>query len=317
MARIGDDLAVYKMMWLIRRFELQCEVMYRQQQIGGFCHLGIGQEAVMTGIVNAMDEKDSLITAYRAHGYCLAFGMSVIAALGELMGKAIGCSRGKGGSMHMFYKEKNFFGGHGIVGAHVPVGAGIALSNKLQNKNAVSIVCYGDGAANQGQVFETQNMAALWNLPVLFVIENNGYAMGTSQKRACAGGELYKRSKPFGINGEIIDGMDYHVIYNKISKILDKIKQTQQPYVIELNTYRYKGHSVSDPAKYRSREELNSVKQDRDPIEKLKQSLLKKNSLEKLQKIEKHVKEEITTAYQKCLDAPEPKLSEVYTDVVL
>lgn len=254
----------YEKMLLVRRFEEKASEAYGLRKIGGFCHLYIGQEAVAAGVYGAMQPQDSWITAYRDHGHMLICGMDPKEVMAELYGKATGSSRGKGGSMHMFSREKKFFGGHGIVGAQVPLGTGLAFAHKYNEDQGVCVTFMGDGAANQGQVYESFNIAALWNLPVLYIIENNGYGMGTSVARACAG-SLHRRGEGYNIPGQQVDGMKIDQVYQAVEKILPKVRQGQ-PHIIEVQTYRYRGHSMSDPAKYRPEGELSTYKTERDPL---------------------------------------------------
>ncbi|HEY8191352.1 MAG TPA: pyruvate dehydrogenase (acetyl-transferring) E1 component subunit alpha, partial [Alphaproteobacteria bacterium] len=262
----------YRDMLLIRRFEEKAGQLYGMGLIGGFCHLYIGQEAVVTGIQSVQEKQDSVVTAYRDHGHMLACGMEAKGVMAELTGRKGGYSRGKGGSMHMFSKETNFFGGHGIVGAQIPIGAGLAFAHKYKKDNGVAVTYMGDGAANQGQVYEAYNMAALWKLPVLFVIENNKYGMGTSTARHAAG-ELYARGMGWGIPGEQVDGMDVFAVRNAALQAMDYVRGGNGPYILEMMTYRYRGHSMSDPAKYRSKEEVEKMRTEQDPIERLKKLL--------------------------------------------
>ncbi|MEL7482158.1 MAG: pyruvate dehydrogenase (acetyl-transferring) E1 component subunit alpha, partial [Pseudomonadota bacterium] len=255
----ADLLQYYRDMLLIRRFEEKAGQLYGMGKIAGFCHLYIGQEAVVTGVQAALKDGDQVITGYRDHGHMLACGMEPNGVMAELTGRAGGYSRGKGGSMHMFSREKNFFGGHGIVGAQVPIGTGLAFANKYQGKDNVSVAYFGDGAANQGQVYEAFNMASLWDLPVVYVIENNQYAMGTSVARASAETELFKRGISFEIEGEEVDGMDVVTVREAAKKAVAYARSGKGPYILEMKTYRYRGHSMSDPAKYRKREEVDDV----------------------------------------------------------
>ncbi|MEL0019696.1 MAG: pyruvate dehydrogenase (acetyl-transferring) E1 component subunit alpha, partial [Rickettsiales bacterium] len=260
-------LNYYNDMLLIRRFEEKAGQLYGMGLIGGFCHLYIGQEAVVVGIQSTLKEGDAVITSYRDHGHMLACGMEARGVMAELTGRAGGYSGGKGGSMHMFSREKNFYGGHGIVAAQVPIGAGIAFAHRYNKTDLVSVTYLGDGAINQGQVGESLNMAALWDLPVIYVIENNKYAMGTSQERASAGTDLFNRGKPYGIPGKQVDGMDVLAVREAAETAVAHCRAGKGPYVLEMQTYRYRGHSMSDPAKYRSREEVSKVRSERDPID--------------------------------------------------
>ncbi len=264
-----DLLKFYRDMLLIRRFEEKAGQLYGMGLIGGFCHLYIGQEAVVVGLEAAARDGDKRITSYRDHGHMLACGMDPNGVMAELTGRSGGYSKGKGGSMHMFSKEKNFYGGHGIVGAQVPLGAGLAFADRYRENNCVTFTYFGDGAANQGQVYETFNMAALWKLPVIFVIENNQYAMGTAQERSTSSPEIYTRGEAFGIKGEAVDGMDVIAVKTAGDKAADYCRAGKGPYILEIKTYRYRGHSMSDPAKYRTREEVQKMRAQRDPIEAL------------------------------------------------
>ena len=260
-----DLLKFYRDMLLIRRFEEKAGQLYGMGLIGGFCHLYIGQEAVVVGLEAAARDGDKRITSYRDHGHMLACGMDPNGVMAELTGRSGGYSKGKGGSMHMFSKEKNFYGGHGIVGAQVPLGAGLAFADRYRENNCVTFTYFGDGAANQGQVYETFNMAALWKLPVIFVIENNQYAMGTAQERSTSSPEIYTRGEAFGIKGEAVDGMDVIAVKTAGDKAADYCRAGKGPYILEIKTYRYRGHSMSDPAKYRTREEVQKMRAQEIP----------------------------------------------------
>jgi pyruvate dehydrogenase E1 component alpha subunit len=318
-ADLGKDLerAAYHDMLLIRRFEEKAGQMYGMGLIGGFCHLYIGQEAVVVGIQMALKDGDAIITGYRDHGHMLAAGMDAKGVMAELTGRAHGYSRGKGGSMHMFSVEKGFFGGHGIVGAQVPLGTGLAFAAKYRGSDHVSVTYFGDGAANQGQVYESFNMAKLWNLPVIYVIENNQYAMGTSLKRASATTDLYHRGRSHGIPGEQIDGMDVRAVKAAADKAVTWCRQGNGPIILEMMTYRYRGHSMSDPAKYRTREEVEKVRTEHDPIEQVRQRLIRKNwaTEDELKKIDAKVREIINEAAEFATNDPEPDPAELYTDV--
>jgi pyruvate dehydrogenase E1 component alpha subunit len=285
--------------------------------IGGFCHLYIGQEAVVVGIQAALETGDGVITGYRDHGHMLACGIDSKPVMAELTGRSGGISKGKGGSMHMFSVEHHFFGGHGIVGAQVPLGAGIAFANKYKKNGKIAVSYFGDGASNQGQVYEAFNMSKLWKLPVLFVIENNQYAMGTAVDRATGMPELWKRGDSFGIPGEQIDGMDVLAVKAATDNAVDYIRSGKGPYLLEIKTYRYRGHSMSDPAKYRSKEEVQQMKAERDPIEQVKQRLLKLGVKEEsLKKIDKKIKASVLAAADFAQNSPEPDPSELYTDIL-
>ena len=312
-------LGYYRDMLLIRRFEEKAGQLYGMGQIAGFCHLYIGQEAVVVGCRAAMNEGDQMITGYRDHGHMLACGMESRGVMAELTGRIGGYSRGKGGSMHMFSTEKHFYGGHGIVGAQVPLGAGLGFANKYLDNGSVSLAFFGDGAANQGQVYETFNMANLWDLPVVFVIENNQYAMGTSVERASAETELYKRGQSFGIEGHQIDGMNVLEVRDAAQMAIDHARAGKGPMVLEMKTYRYRGHSMSDPAKYRTRDEVNEVRGERDPIDAVKDTLLKKKwvDLDGLKAMDKEIKAIVADAAEFAQTSPEPEAFELYTDVLL
>lgn len=314
----ADMLQYYQEMLLIRRFEEKAGQLYGMGKIAGFCHLYIGQEAVVTGVQAALKDGDQVITGYRDHGHMLACGMDPNGVMAELTGREGGLSRGKGGSMHMFSREKNFFGGHGIVGAQVPIGTGLAFANKYQDNGAISVAYFGDGAANQGQVYEAFNMASLWDLPVVYVIENNQYAMGTSVARASAETELYKRGISFEIEGEEVDGMDVFAVRAAAQKAVKYARSGKGPYILEMSTYRYRGHSMSDPAKYRKREEVDDVRSHRDPIEGLKGQILEAEHAteEDLKAIDKEIKARVKEAADFSLESPEPDPKELWTDVL-
>lgn len=309
--------ALYSEMLMIRRFEEKAGQLYGMGLIGGFCHLYIGQEAVVTGISSVQEEQDTVVTSYRDHAHMLACGMDPKGIMAELTGRIDGYSRGKGGSMHMFSLEKNFFGGHGIVGAGTAIGAGLGFAHKYKEDNGVAIAYMGDGASNQGQVAECYNMAALWDLPVLFVIENNQYGMGTSVSRSSAG-QLYRRGEGYGIPGEQVDGMDVFAVQAAARQALDYIRGGSGPYILEVMTYRYRGHSMSDPAKYRSKEEVSHMKDDRDPITQVKDMLQEAGiSEEDLKSIDKDIKAIVGEAAKFAQESPEPDVSELWTDVLV
>jgi pyruvate dehydrogenase E1 component alpha subunit len=312
-----QELHAYREMLLIRRFEERAGQLYGMGLIGGFCHLYIGQEAVVVGVQMAMEEGDQVITAYRDHGHMLATGMDARGVMAELTGRRGGYSKGKGGSMHMFSKEKNFYGGHGIVGACVPIGTGLAFANRYRDNGKVSVTYFGDGAANQGQVYESFNMAKLWSLPVLYIIENNQYGMGTSVDRASATTELYRRGEVFDIPGEPVDGMDILAVHAAAKRGLDHARSGKGPYILEMLTYRYRGHSMSDPAKYRSREEVQKIRTERDPIEQARKRLVERGwaSEDDLKQIDKEVRQIVTDAAEFAQADPEPDPSELWTDV--
>ena len=307
----------YREMLLIRRFEEKAGQLYGMGLIGGFCHLYIGQEAVVVGLEAAAKDGDQRITSYRDHGHMLACGMDPKGVMAELTGRSGGYSKGKGGSMHMFSKEKEFYGGHGIVAAQVPLGAGLAFANWYRGNDNVSFTYFGDGAANQGQVYETFNMASLWKLPVIFVIENNQYAMGTSLQRASSTPALYTRGAAFGIEGEAVDGMDVLAVKEAGEKAVAHCRAGNGPYILEMNTYRYRGHSMSDPAKYRTRDEVQKVREERDPIDHVRDMLLagKHITEEELKAIDKEIKAVVNDAAQFAQESPEPDVSELWTDI--
>ncbi|MCW5715250.1 MAG: pyruvate dehydrogenase (acetyl-transferring) E1 component subunit alpha [Bauldia sp.] len=312
------ELKAYRDMLLIRRFEERAGQMYGMGLIGGFCHLYIGQEAVVTGLTAAMRPGDQVITAYRDHGHMLATGMDPKGVMAELTGRAAGYSRGKGGSMHMFSVEKAFYGGHGIVGAQVPLGTGIAFANRYRKDGKVCITYFGEGAANQGQVYESFNMAGLWKLPVVYVVENNRYAMGTSAERATAQSDFSRRGASFDIPGEQVDGMDIHAVYDAGKRALDWARSGKGPYILEMLTYRYRGHSMSDPAKYRTREEVDKIRQGRDAIEHVRLRLIENGwaSEDDLKAIDAEVRAMVSAAADFAQGAPLPDPSELWTDVL-
>ncbi|UWQ38903.1 pyruvate dehydrogenase (acetyl-transferring) E1 component subunit alpha [Leisingera aquaemixtae] len=307
----------YREMLLIRRFEEKSGQLYGMGLIGGFCHLYIGQEAVVVGLEAAAEEGDKRITSYRDHGHMLACGMDPDGVMAELTGREGGYSKGKGGSMHMFSKEKHFYGGHGIVGAQVPIGAGLAFADKYKGNGRVTFTYFGDGAANQGQVYETFNMAALWKLPVIFVIENNQYAMGTSQQRSTSSAEIWERGKAFGIPGEAVDGMNVLSVKEAGERAVAHCRSGDGPYILEVKTYRYRGHSMSDPAKYRTREEVQKMREERDPIEQVRDMLLtgKHATEEDLKAIDKEIKDIVSKSADFAKESPEPALEELWTDI--
>ncbi len=311
-------LELYEQMLLIRRFEEKAGQLYGMGQIGGFCHLYIGQEAVVVGMQSVAEPKDTVVTSYRDHGHMLACGMDANGVMAELTGREGGYSRGKGGSMHMFSREKNFFGGHGIVGAQVPIGIGLAFAHRYRNSDAVSMTYLGDGAINQGQVYESFNMAALWQLPVIFVIENNQYGMGTSVARAAAGRTLSDRGKAYGIPGMQVDGMDVLAVRTAGAEAIAHCREGKGPYILEMQTYRYRGHSMSDPAKYRTREEVDAMRKQRDPLDQLKERLIKDGvSDEKLRELDAKVKAVVTESADFAMNSPEPDPAELWTDILI
>jgi pyruvate dehydrogenase E1 component alpha subunit len=317
---LGADLQTkfYHDMLLIRRFEEKAGQLYGMGLIGGFCHLYIGQEAVVVGMQAALKQGDQVITAYRDHGHMLATGMDPKGVMAELTGRFTGYSHGKGGSMHMFSTEKHFYGGHGIVGAQVPIGTGLAFSNKYKKNGAVCLTYFGDGAANQGQVYESFNMAELWKLPVVYVIENNQYAMGTSVERSSAETDFSKRGASFNIPGEQVDGMDVEAVYTAGRKAAQYCREGNGPIILEMKTYRYRGHSMSDPAKYRTREEVQEVREKRDPIEHYGAKLTERGIVkdDDLKAMDKDIRSIVNTAAEFASESPEPAPEELYTDVL-
>ncbi|KQZ01030.1 pyruvate dehydrogenase (acetyl-transferring) E1 component subunit alpha [Pseudolabrys sp. Root1462] len=312
-----QDLSAYKTMLTIRRFEEKAGQLYGMGLIGGFCHLYIGQEAVVVGMQMALKDGDQVITGYRDHGHMIACGMEAKGVMAELTGRTHGYSKGKGGSMHMFSKEKGFFGGHGIVGAQVPLGTGLAFANRYRGNDNVSVAYFGDGAANQGQVYESFNMAELWKLPVIYVIENNRYAMGTSSTRSSAETNLSRRGVSFKIPGEQVDGMDVRAVKAAGDKAVAWCRAGKGPYILEMLTYRYRGHSMSDPAKYRTREEVDKVRTTHDPIDMVRHRIVEKKfaSEDELKKIDGSVRDYINDAAEFATHDPEPDVSELYTDI--
>ncbi len=314
---VDEMKKLYHEMVLIRRFEEKAGQLYGMGLIGGFCHLYIGQEAVVTGIQSQQEPQDTVITTYRDHAHMLACDMDPKGIMAELTGREGGYSRGKGGSMHMFSAEKNFFGGHGIVGASTALGTGLAFSHKYKGDDGVCVAYSGDGAVNQGQVAECMNMASLWKLPVLYVIENNQYAMGTSTKRHAAG-ELYKRGEAFNIPGEQVDGQDVFVVQEAARRALDHVRSGKGPYVLEFMTYRYRGHSMSDPATYRPKEEVEDYKKSKDPITRLKGVMFENGVTEDdLKVIDKEIKAIVKETEEFSKTSPEPAPEELWTDVLV
>ncbi len=313
-----EDLKAYREMLLIRRFEEKAGQMYGMGLIGGFCHLYIGQEAVVVGMQMAMLEGDQFITSYRDHGHMLAAGMSANGVMAELTGRRGGYSKGKGGSMHMFSVEKHFYGGHGIVGAQVPLGTGLGFANKYKKNGNVAIAFFGDGAANQGQVYESFNMAELWKLPVVYVIENNRYAMGTAVARSSSQTDFSKRGVSFNIPGEQVDGMDVRAVRDASARALEFARSGQGPYILEMQTYRYRGHSMSDPAKYRSKEEVQKMRNEHDPIEQVRSRLLAGGviSEDDLKKVDGEIRMIVQESAEFAQNDPEPDVSELWTDIV-
>ncbi|MFN3944040.1 MAG: pyruvate dehydrogenase (acetyl-transferring) E1 component subunit alpha [Allosphingosinicella sp.] len=315
----AELLEYYRQMLLIRRFEERAGQLYGLGLIGGFCHLYIGQEAVAVGLQSALDtSKDSVITGYRDHGHMLAYGIDPKVIMAELTGRQAGISKGKGGSMHMFSVEHKFYGGHGIVGAQVSLGTGLAFKHKYSDDGGVCLAYFGDGAANQGQVYESFNMAQLWGLPIIYVIENNQYAMGTSVNRASAEDQLYKRGESFRIPGLQVDGMDVLAVRGAADAALEWVRGGKGPILLELKTYRYRGHSMSDPAKYRSREEVQAVREQSDPIEAVKRELEKAGASEdELKAIDRQIKEIVAESADFAEQSPEPDPAELHTDVLV
>jgi pyruvate dehydrogenase E1 component alpha subunit len=311
-------LGFYRQMLLIRRFEERAGQLYGMGLIGGFCHLYIGQEAVVVGLQAAIRDGDQVITGYRDHGHMLAAGMEARGVMAELLGRADGYSRGKGGSMHMFSRERNFYGGHGIVGAQVSLGTGIAFANRYREDGAVCLTYFGDGAANQGQVYESFNMASLWKLPVVYVVENNQYAMGTSVQRSSSETHLHKRGQSFLIPGEEVDGMDVLAVRKAGLRAVARARAGKGPTLLELKTYRYRGHSMSDPAKYRTREEVDEVREHRDPIEHVKQLLIEAGHAddEALKAIDREIRAIVADSAEFAQASPEPDASELLTDIL-
>jgi pyruvate dehydrogenase E1 component, alpha subunit len=312
-------LEFYRQMLLIRRFEERAGQLYGLGLIGGFCHLYIGQEAVAVGIQSALTPgKDSVITGYRDHGHMLAYGIDPKIIMAELTGREAGISRGKGGSMHMFSVEHKFFGGHGIVGAQVSLGTGLAFSHKYNEDGGVCVAYFGDGAANQGQVYESFNMAELWKLPIIFVIENNQYAMGTSVARSSAEDQLYRRGESFRIPGMQVDGMDVLAVRGATEAALDYVRSGKGPILLEMKTYRYRGHSMSDPAKYRSRDEVQQMRDTSDPIEGIKKILAEAGVKEEdMKAIDTKIRKDVSEAADFAESSPEPDMAELYTDVLV
>ena len=314
-----QELTAYREMLLIRRFEEKAGQLYGMGLIGGFCHLYIGQEAVVIGMQMALKEGDQIITGYRDHGHMLACGMDAKGVMAELTGRRGGLSRGKGGSMHMFSKEKHFYGGHGIVGGQVSLGTGLAFANHYRNNGSVSTIYFGDGAANQGQVYESFNMAELWKLPAVYIIENNRYAMGTAVSRSSAQQDFSKRGISFNIPGEQVDGMDVRAVMAAGAKALEWARSGKGPYILEMQTYRYRGHSMSDPAKYRSKEEVQKMREEHDPIEQVRARLLRGKfaTEDELKAIDAKVRAIVAEAAEFASNDPEPDASELWTDITL
>jgi pyruvate dehydrogenase E1 component alpha subunit len=312
-------LDYYRQMLLIRRFEEKAGQLYGMGLIGGFCHLYIGQEAVAVGIQDALQPGDSVITGYRDHGHMLVCNMDPRRVMAELTGRSGGYSKGKGGSMHMFAREVGFYGGHGIVGGQIPLGTGIAFAHKYREDGGICVAYMGDGAVNQGQVYESFNMAALWKLPVLYVIENNGYAMGTSEKRHAAVPELWRRGEAYGIPGREVDGMDVLKVHEAAVAAVEHVRGGNGPMILEAMTYRYRGHSMSDPAKYRSKEEVQEMRERHDPIDTLRKRMLDGGGIgeDALKTIDKEIRDLVNEAARYAQDSPEPDPEELWTDVLV
>ena len=308
----------YREMLLIRRFEEKAGQLYGMGFIGGFCHLYIGQEAVVVGMQMAIKKGDQVITTYRDHGHMLSSGMDPKGVMAELTGRQSGYSHGKGGSMHMFSIEANFYGGHGIVGASTPLGSGLAFANKYRGNDLVSLTYFGDGSSNQGQVYEAFNMAKLWDLPVIYIIENNKYAMGTSIERSSSTTDLSQRGRSFDIPGEQVDGMDVRAVKAAGDKAVKRAREGKGPYILEMLTYRYRGHSMSDPAKYRTKEEVQKMRTEHDPIEQVRKRMLDNKLVDEdeLKQIDKDVRAIVNEAAEFAQNTPEPDVSELYTDIV-
>ena len=313
-----EDLSAYREMLLIRRFEEKAGQMYGMGLIGGFCHLYIGQEAVVVGMQMASKNGDAVITGYRDHGHMLACGMDPKGVMAELTGRRGGLSKGKGGSMHMFSVEKHFYGGHGIVGAQVALGTGLAFAHHYRGNDNVSLTYFGDGAANQGQVYESFNMAELWKLPVVYIIENNRYAMGTAVNRASAQTDFSKRGLSFNIPGEQVDGMDVRAVKAAAERAIAWCRSGKGPYILEMQTYRYRGHSMSDPAKYRSKDEVQKMREEKDPIEQVRRRLTEewKASEDELKAIDAKVRDVVNESAEFATNDPEPDPSELWTDIL-
>ncbi len=313
----NQELSAYREMLMIRRFEEKAGQLYGMGLIGGFCHLYIGQEAVVTGMQGAITGDDQVITSYRDHGHMLACGMDPKGVMAELTGRRNGYSRGKGGSMHMFSREKNFFGGHGIVGGQVSLGTGLAFANKYRGENNVCLTYFGDGASNQGQVYESFNMAELWKLPVVYIIENNRYAMGTSVVRSSALTDFSKRGSSFNLPGIEVDGMDVRAVQAAGEVAVKWCRDGKGPIILEMQTYRYRGHSMSDPAKYRSKDEVQKMRAESDPIEQVRQRLIASSQAtdDDLKAIDRKVRAIVADAAEYAQRDQEPDPAELYTDI--
>lgn len=313
---IGDTKRYFTQMLLIRRFEERAAQLYSMGKIGGFCHLCIGQEAVCVGIAQAIQQGDSVITSYRDHGIMLALGSDPSTMMAELTGRVSGSSRGNGGSMHLYDVKRNFYGGNGIVGAQIPLGTGLGFAMKYAGTNFVSIAMMGDGAINQGQVYESFNMAKLWNLPVLYIIENNEYAMGTSLERGCATTDLYRRGQSFDITGKEVDGMDVFAVRDACLEALEYIREKKDPMILEMKTYRYRGHSMSDPANYRTKEEVMQYR-NLDAMEKIRKAAIDANEIseEEFETIESDIDEQMSKVVEFALSSPEPDLEQLHENI--
>lgn len=314
-----QELHAYREMLLIRRFEEKAGQMYGMGLIGGFCHLYIGQEAVVVGMQMASKDGDQVVTSYRDHGHMLVCDMEPKGVMAELTGRRGGYSKGKGGSMHMFSREKNFFGGHGIVGAQVAIGTGLAFANHYRGNDNVSMIYFGDGASNQGQVYESFNMAKLWNLPAIYIIENNKYGMGTSVERSSSNTDLSQRGASFGIPGEQVDGMDVRAVLAAAERAIEWAREGKGPYILEMLTYRYRGHSMSDPAKYRSKEEVQKMRNEHDPIEQVRSRIIESGMAteDELKAIDKGIRAIVSEAAEFAQTDPEPDVSELWTDITV
>lgn len=318
-----NAIKLYRDMLLIRRFEERAGQLYGMGEISGFCHLYIGQEAVAVGVQSMVAPQDTLITAYRDHGHMLACGMDPKGVMAELTGRSSGYSKGKGGSMHMFSRRKNFFGGHGIVGAQIPIGTGMAFAHTYNQDDGICFAFMGDGAINQGQVYESFNMAALWKLPIVYIVENNGYAMGTAANKGCARSqELHRRGEGFGIPGIKVDGMDVFQVHEAIKGVVEWVRSSQKnqgPFMVEMETYRYRGHSMSDPGQYRTKDEVAHMKENNDPLLRCKDRLLKNNlaTEKELKDIDQEIKKIMMDVVAFSQKSPEPSPEELYTDIYL
>jgi len=315
--KLSDDdvVEMYRLMQLQRRFEERAMQMYQKGKFGGFLHLYIGQEAVSTGTVFALDDEDDIITAYRDHGWGLVRGISPKEGMAELFGKAAGCSKGKGGSMHFAKTENNFWGGYGIVGGHIPIGGGLAFANKYMGNDKISTCFFGDGAVDQGALHETLNMSQLWKLPCIYIVENNGYSMGTAANRHTVG-EIHERAKGYGMKSALFNGMDALTVYENMKKIADDVRKNGEPYFVEIRTYRYRGHSMSDPQKYRTKKELEEY-QKIDPVERMKSYLLENDILkeEEVEKMVEDIENEVMEAIEFADETPFPEPEALYEDM--